>query len=101
MRWSYFKYVRNIDEKYFFEKRSLTTKDKIKDYLDKNSFTYTEDELKLIYESVLPKKQDPKPEQTEKPKRKFERKKAVLSQKKKIVRNSSKRKGYVSGSLDK
>ena len=98
MKWSYFKVVRNINEKKYFTKHELTSKDKIKSFLDKNNFTYAENELQIIYDTVLPKE---KPEVKKKETKKVERKKSVLPQKKKRVRNSSKRKRHVSGSLDK
>lgn len=98
MKWSYFKNARRINEKKYFTKRKLTSKDKIKSFLDKNNFTYSENELQIIYDTVLPKqKPKVKKPETKKP----ERKKSVLPQKKKRVRNSSKRKRHVSGSLDK
>ena len=98
MRWSYFKYVRGINEKKYFEKRNLISKDKIKSFLDKNNFTYSENELQIIYDTVLPQE---KPEVKKKETAKIEGKKSVLPQKKKRVRNNSKRKRHVSGSLDK
>jgi len=98
MKWSYFKIVREINEQKYFEKRKLTSKDKIKSFLDKNNFTYSENELQIIYDTVLPKE---KSEVKKKETKKIEREKPVLPQKKKRVRNSSKRKRHVSGSLDK
>ena len=98
MRWSYFKYVRGINEKKYFEKRNLISKDKIKSFLDKNNFTYSENELQIIYDTVLPKE---KPEVKKQTRQTVKRKEPVLPQKKKRVRNSSKRKRHVSGSLDK
>lgn len=98
MKWSYFKNARRINEKKYFTKRKLTSKDKIKSFLEKNNFTYSENELQIIYDAVLPRK---KPEVKKQETKEVERKKPVLSQKKKRVRNSSKRKRHVSGSLDK
>lgn len=98
MKWSYFKIVRGINEQKYFEKRKLTSKDKIKSFLDKNNFTYSENELQIIYDTALPQE---KPEVKKQETKKIERKKSVLPQKKKRVRNSSKRKRHVSGSLDK
>ena len=98
MRWSYFKNVRNIEIKSYFAKRGLSSKDEIKLFLDKNNFTYSENELQIIYDTALPiEKLEVKTKET----KKLQRKKSVLPQKKKRVRNSSKRKRHVSGSLDK
>lgn len=98
MKWSYFKNARSLNEKKYFEKLNLLSKNKIKSFLDKNNFTYSENELQIIYDTVLPKE---KPEAKKQETKKIERKKSVLPQKKKRVRNSSKRKRHVSGSLDK
>lgn len=98
MRWSYFKNVRNINVGYYFKKRNLTSRQMIKDHLDKNNFTYSQDELKIIYDEALPEK---KVEPKKQIKKEVKREKPLLSQKKKRIRNSSKRKRYVSGSLDK
>jgi hypothetical protein len=98
MKWSYFKNARGLNEKKYFEKRKLLSKNEIKGFLDKNNFTYSENELQIIYDTVLPKE---KPEVKKQETKKLEGKKSVLPQKKKRVRNSSKRKRHVSGSLDK
>jgi len=97
MIWSYFKRVRNLKVKKFFTKKGLLTKDSIKDYLDKNNFTYSNNELKEIYDDMSitkTRKKEKNPFDVK------QREEIVLPQKKKRIRNRSERKRYVSGSLD-
>ena len=103
MRWSYFKSVRGIDLKSYFLKRNLDTRQKIKQFLETRNFTYSQNELNIIYDTVIPKKKEaPKKQGVKKQNvKKPNRKKTLLPQKKKRVRNSNQRKRYVSGSLDK
>jgi len=98
MRWSYFKNIRNLNVKSFFKKKNLKTKEEIKSFLDEKNFTFSKEELNVIYEEVIPKE----PEPLKKPKtiKSSDRKQPVLSQKKKSVRSRSKRKSNVSKSLD-
>lgn len=97
MMWSYFKRVRNLKVKKFFTKKGLVTKDTIKDYLDKNNFTYSNNELKEIYDdmSITETKKQEKESEVVK-----QRKEIVFPQKEKRIRDSNKRKRYVSGSID-
>ena len=94
MRWYYFKTIRNLDVAHFFKKKGISKKLEIEDYLIKNNFTFSKEELNNIYDSVKP--------ETEKIAKEEKRVKAVLPQKKKNIRRSNKRKTVrnVSGSVD-
>lgn len=107
MRWSYFKNIRNLDIKSFFNKKNMISKDQIKNYLIKNNFTFSEEELKDIYDIVLPKPIIDKVEEADQASEEketieviYERESSLLSQKKKSLRSYSKGKSNVSGSMD-
>ena len=97
MKWDYFLKVRKLNIKKHFTTRNISSKKEIIDYLNKNNFTFTEDEVDNIYDTI-------KPTEKEKPKiRKSEKEKLpVLSQKKKSLRSSprKRKKRHVSGSMD-
>jgi len=94
MNWKYFEKVRKVNFKKHFKSKNIQTKKEIRDYLVKNNFTFKEEDVENIYDKI-------KPAIT---KKQTERKnsKVVLSQKKKLVRRSNKRKQtkHVSGSMD-
>ena len=98
MRWSYFKNIRNLNVRSFFEKKNIKTKDEIKSFLSQKDFTFSKEELNVIYEQVIPKKSEP-PKKTEVDEL-SSRKQPVLPQKKKSVRSRSKRKSNVSKGVD-
>ena len=104
MNWNYFKTIKNLKVKKYFDKRRLSTKEEIKNFLDKENFTFTNKELEDIYATVNP----PNPKSSQKTKKpeqkktaKAKRVKTVLPQKKKNIRNGPRKKPirHVSGSM--
>jgi len=97
MNWKYFLKVRRLNVKKHFLSRNIKSKKEIIDYLNKNNFTFTKDDVDNIYDTIKPKQK----KEPAKPKRKPEDK-PVLSQEKKPIRRRSKKrkKEYVSGSMD-
>jgi arginine repressor len=104
MRWAYFKNVRNINLHHFFEKRKIKTKEEILNFLNDNNFTFSQEELNNIYTVLNPVVEKPNAknlkEEIKQTEKESKDNKALLPQKKKRVRNSSKRKRHVSGSMD-
>jgi len=97
MNWKYFLKVRRLNVKRHFLSRDIKSKKEIINYLNKNNFTFNQDDVDIIYDTI-------KPEQKKEP-AKSKRKpadKPMLSQEKKSVRRRSKKrkKEYVSGSMD-
>lgn len=96
MKWNYFVKVRKLNIKKHFDTRNINSKKEIIDYLNKNGFTFTKDEVDNIYDTIKTE---------EKEKAKIKQKQdivPVLSQKKESIRSSSRKrkKRHVSGSMD-
>ena len=97
MNWNYFLKVRRLNVKKHFLSRNIKSKEEIIDYLNKNNFTFTKDDVDNIYDTIKPKAKEKTQQSKGKP-----ADKPVLSQEKKPIRRRSKKrkKEYVSGSMD-